>query len=366
MQPISKQDVFRVTGLLLLVTLSFSIFYWGMFDKAKIFLPTWDNAMLHAGRAVFIMETGHYAEKEVVFGGVTPTYHLPAYPALVAGTAMLAGLDFVWAERLIAMLFSVLLAFSIYLIAKAIANDWRAGVAAGIIAMASMNFMTWATRNSPLGLGNVLLPIALYFVLKRRLLLAALTALVLALDHQPSLLVFILTTFIYFAYEYFEVIEKEFSKGKIAIEKFFSAIIQPPVFTAAVAGIVAFFTYMAWHIRQTGMTCLDFKCLPQLGAKEFGKSINPLEYIQGNPQFIAISGILLLPFSKVPSKNKAMAFAWLIACLLLVKNDALGIGVFTERFLTYLDCAIAVFGGIGIALALQWAENSKTKEKEQA
>ncbi len=356
MEPKNNTDeLLKTTGLVILLGLAFSIAYWGMFDVAGRFLPTWDNSMLHAGRAVFIMETGHYAEMEVVFGGVTRTYHLPAYPALVAGTALLTGLDFAWTERLLTMVLSTLLAFAFYAVAKGISGDWRAGVIAGIFALSSTNLMTWGTRNSPIGLGNALLPIALYLLLKRRTLAAALCALVIALDHQPTLIVFALSAFLFFVYEYLSSLPR----ANLSVGRIFSNIMHPEVLTASLAGLAAFLTYMAWHVRQTGLACLNFSCLPQFGAKEFGKSIDFLDYFSKSPQAIALLGILLLPLSKAPNRNKALAFAWLLACIILVKNDLLGIGAFTERFLTYLDGVVAVFAGVGIAIVLSWMENKK-------
>jgi hypothetical protein len=360
-QKIDADALLKTAGLIIILGLAFTLAYWGMFDKAERFLPTWDNAMLHAGRAVVIIQTGHYAEMELVFGGVTRTYHLPAYPALVAGISLLTGLDFAWTERLLTVALTALLAFAIYAVAKGVSGDWRAGVAAGILALSSVNLMTWGARNSPIGLGAVLLPLALYLLLARRTLAAVLFALVIALDHQPTLLVLVVCAFLFFLYEYLASLKE----AKPNAEKLFSNILHPDVRTASLAGLAAFLTYMAWHVRQTGLSCLNFSCLPQFGAKEFGKSIDFAEYFGRAPQSVALLGILLLPFSRVPSRSKALAFAWLFSCVLLVKNDLLGIGAFTERFLTYLDAAVAVFGGIGVALVLQWVEEGKGKEKRQ-
>jgi hypothetical protein len=222
--------------------------------------------------------------------------------------------------------------------------------------------MTWGTRNSPIGLGNVLLPIALYLLLTRRTLAAALCGLVIALDHQPTLLVFILTAFLFFLWEY----STNLPKSKPSVKGLLSNIMHPEVLTAALSGLVAFLMYMAWHVRQTGLSCLNFSCLPQFSAKEFGKSIDFVDYFSKSPQAFALLGIVLLPLSRAPNRNKALAFAWLVACILLVKNDLLGIGTFTERFLTYLDCAVAVFGGVGIAIALSWVAGKKKHADAEA
>ena len=176
-----------------------------------------------------------------------------------------------------------------------------------------------------------------------------------ALDHQPTLIVFALSAFLFFVYEYLSSLPR----ANLSVGRIFSNIMHPEVLTASLAGLAAFLTYMAWHVRQTGLACLNFSCLPQFGAKEFGKSIDFLDYFSKSPQAIALLGILLLPLSKAPNRNKALAFAWLLACIILVKNDLLGIGAFTERFLTYLDGVVAVFAGVGIAIVLSWMENKK-------
>lgn len=351
------EGMLKNAGLILIFALGFYLAYTGYFEKASYFLPTYDNAMLHAGRARFIIETGSYAEKEVVFGGKTPTYHLPAYPALVAGTTILTGLDFAWAERIIGLLFSFLLPFAFYCIAKGISGDWRAGVAAAIIAMYSASLMTWATRNSPIALGNIIVPLALFFILRKELLLAALSAFVLAIDHQPSLLAFVLSAFIFVAIEFTLQQWDHLSKKRgLSIHTLLADLTGPSLAAGVFSGLFSFILYMIWHIRQAGISCIDFKCLPQAAAREFGKSIDLAEYFSKNPQFLAIGGILLIPFStKIDSRSKLMAFSWLAANTLLVKNDLIGIGTFTERFLTYFDGVTAVFGGMAIALILSYA-----------
>ncbi len=349
----TADGVLRNIGLVAILLLGLSLAIYGYFDKATYFLPTWDNSMLHAGRAVYILQTGHYAEMELVFGGVTRTYHLPAFPALVAGTSMLTGLDFAWTERLIVLIFSVLLPFAFYKLAKELSGDWRAGVAAATIALFSANLMTWATRNSPIGFGNILVPFGLYLVYKKKTFAAVLCALAVALDHPPSLLVFTVSVFLFFLYEYFS----EISKNAISAGNVLRSLVGADVITATLSGLITFATYYAWHIRQTGLSCLTFKCLPQAAAREFGKSIDLFDYFATNPHFYAIIGVIAIAADgKMPNRAKAMMLAYVLGCIILVKNDALGVGTFTERFLTYQDGAVAVLGGIGIAFVLSMLE----------
>ncbi len=347
-------------GLLLVLSFSFGLAYDGLFEKQDYLLPTYDNSMLHAGRAREVIETGHWAEKELVFGGNTTSYHLPAYPAIVAAVSLATGLNWVWAIKIIALLFSLLLPIGFYLFAKhASGGNWIAGVAAAFLALNSVNLMTWGTRTTPISLGVLLVPFLLYFVLKRMHLTAAATAVIIALDHQPSLLVAVLSLFIYAAitavsevtkaisetdYNPFKNLRNELELAKRALPKWDWA--------ANFAGLAAFATYMAWHIRQTGLSCLDFKCLPQLGAREFGKSIELQTYFARFPQLFAILGVIWVAVdSKIGFREKLLLYSWLAATVILVKNDVLfggSGGVFTERFVTYLDGSVAVFGGIAV------------------
>lgn len=326
-----KSGIFEMLALLSVLSLSTYLAYDGLFNTAGYFLPTYDNAMLHAGRAADVIATGLWPYYELVFGGITPSYHLPAYPALIAAFSTLTGLNLLWAERGVTLLLALFLPFAFFMLAKHVANDWRAGALAAFFALVSANMMPWVTRNAPVAFGAVLLLLALYFVAARRPKPAAFVAFALALTHPVALAVLVLTLVMYQVL----LIARRRSAARAAM----------------LSAAVAFATYLAWHMRLTGLSCLTLKCLPQGAAREFGKSINLLEYFQQIPQALGIAGVAAALLSKrISTEHKTLLFAWLAATLLLVKNDLLGIGVFTERFLTYLDQAVAVFAGIGIAV----------------
>ncbi|MFA6049146.1 MAG: hypothetical protein WC792_04375 [Candidatus Micrarchaeia archaeon] len=341
-------------GLFIVLAFSAGIAFDGLFQQQDFLLPTYDNSMLHAGRARIVLETGHWAENELVFGGNTTSYHSPAYPVLVASVSLATGLNWVWAIKIIALILSVLLPLGIYLFAKeASGGNWIAGVASAFLALNSYNLMSWGTRTTPISLGVVLVVFLLYFVLKKMRVPALLCALVLALDHQPSLLAAVLTLFIYAAaVTLFEAI------GALKREPLSRALpktISGMDWTANLAGLLAFGAYMLWHIRQTGLSCLNFHCLPQASAHEFGKSIDLVQYVAKFPQAPAALGIFVAAFDgNIEKRARILLFSWLAATLILVKNDAVFAlfggsgGVFTERFITYLDQAVAVFGGIAI------------------
>ena len=162
-------------ALLAVIGLSAYLVYDGLFNKAGYFLPTFDNSMLHAGRARVVADTGHWAEMELVFGGITKSYHSPAYPALVAGLADLTGLSVWWAVRLASLLITgLLLPLGLYLLAKRLSGSWQAGVVAALVAPSLPSLITWGTRTSPISLGVVLVAFGVYFLAKEDYWLAGL------------------------------------------------------------------------------------------------------------------------------------------------------------------------------------------------
>lgn len=386
-----KNKLMLIEAIALVAALAFGVALAadGLFNTASYYTPVFDNSMLWAARARIVSETGSYAETELVFGGVTKTYHVPFWPGLTAALSSLSGLELYWTVRLVALLQIVLLGLSIFLLCKKLSGSGTAGAVAVFLAYNSLNLMSWGTRTTPISWGVVLIPFGLWAVAEDRKALALLAAIALALDHPPSLLVFTLSLFI------FTIVSHLNKAGEILGEKsalkMFSKIDLVPV----LAGLAAFLTYMAWHIRQTGLSCLDFKCLPQLAAREFGKNVGMTQYFGKFPQAIGaaglaaavtwwlwgeevhkrvaaavglaaiaagaqannapaiFAGLALLLFSFSALRLQLLFVSWISACLLLSNNDALGFGVFTERFLTHLDQAFAVAGGMVFAVAAE-------------
>jgi hypothetical protein len=74
------------------------------------------------------------------------------------------------------------------------------------------------------------------------------------------------------------------------------------------------------------------------------------------PAFFALLGVAWLAFDKRASgEAKLLLFSWLLTCVILVKNDLLGIAVFTQRFVTFFDEAVAVFAGLFVGGILVFA-----------
>ncbi len=341
--------VFNALSLIAAIGLSIALVVYGL-GQDPYFMPTYDNSMLHAGRARVILDTGRWAEYELVFGGITKSYHLPFHPALAAGLSTLTGLNLWWAIRLVHLLFTgLLLPLAFYLLARKLSGSWMAGVAAAVSALAMPNILSWGTRTTPIGVGVVLVPLAFYFIAKKDYPMALATALAIAVDHQPSLLAFGLSFFLFF------VANAASEAHKNGWEPFKRRLLFPGELRKEFSwlfaiGFLALCLYLGWHLRQTGTSCLDFKCLPQLSSHEYGSVKDFVALFAVPARFLAVLGITALAFTRrFDLRTKLLLFSWLLATLFLVKNDLIGLGVFGERFLTFFDESLAVFAGIFIA-----------------
>ena len=351
-----KQLVLAIIILPALV-FGFALAWHGIFGVAGDALPAFDNAYLHVARARYIIDTGLFHESELVFGaGITPTYHVPFYPALVAGFATLSGLDVFWAVRVVSLLQVLLLGIGFYVLGKRISGgNAFAGAAAAFLAYNSVALMQWGTRNTAISFGVLLVPLALYFVLRRWWVAALLASLAIALDHPPSLLVLCLSLLVF-------TIASSLPAVKPFLERKWRKALADVEWLGVACGLSAFMVYMVWHVRQTGLACLDFKCLPQAAAREFGKSIDLVAYAAKFPQFLGVLGFFVAALDqKIDYRAKLLFFSWLAACVLLVKNDALGAGVFTERFITFLDEPLALTGGLLVGYAFSVVSGERKK-----
>ena len=159
-----------IEALALLASLGFGVALAvdGLFNTASYYTPVFDNSMLWAARARLVGETGRYAEYELVFGGITKTYHVPFWPSMAAALSALSGLNLYWSVRLVALLQIVLLGLSTYLIAKKVSGSGTAGAFAAFLAYNSINLMSWGTRTSPVSWGVILIPFGLWAVAEQR------------------------------------------------------------------------------------------------------------------------------------------------------------------------------------------------------
>jgi hypothetical protein len=102
--------------------------------------------------------------------------------------------------------------------------------------------------------------------------------------------------------------------------------------------------------------------------------LSQVKYYEGTPVdflaselrvgFLDRAGLLVLPFAAIGlvwlERNKVdkrfLLYSWVIATLLITKNDLLGINIFMDRFLTFFVESLVIVGGIGAFAVLQFLD----------
>jgi hypothetical protein len=311
-------------------------------------IPTYGNTMYHVGIERLTLETGHYPTQELSYNGGFPNFYVPAYRLLIVSQSAFSGIDPMVMSGLMTIalataVFGVIYAFSKQLVGAS------AAVCALLFLTLSPGMTIFTIRALPELLGLVMFPLTLFFILKNRtegpfqfngyVALSVIAAAVTALTHQITLLVLALVLAVYALTQI---------KNR---DEFFKAIV-PLVALIAVYGL--------WQVY-------SLHTLSILG-------IAQVKYHEGTPVdffasafsvgFFDEAGLLVLPFSAIGlfwlERNKVdkrfLVYSWVIATLLLTKNDLLGIDIFMDRFLTFFIESLIIVGGIGAFAVLQFLD----------
>jgi hypothetical protein len=90
--------------------------------------------------------------------------------------------------------------------------------------------------------------------------------------------------------------------------------------------------------------------------------------------FFERAGLLVLPFAVVglawlersKANKRFLLYSWILASLLLTKNDLLGIDIFMDRFLTFFVGSLIIAGGIGAFAILQFLDSRVLKAPRES
>ena len=311
-------------------------------------IPTYGNTMYHVGIERLTLETGHYPTQELSYNGGFPNFYVPAYRLLIASQSAFSAIDPMVMSGLItitlaASVFGVIYAFSKQLVGAS------AAICALFFLTLSPGITIFTIRALPELLGLVMFPLTLFFVLKNRtggpfqfngyVALSVVAAAVTALTHQITLLVLALVLVVY-------------ALTQIKNRNEFLKAIVPLVALIVVYGL--------WQVY-------TLHTLSILG-------IAQVKYHEGTPVgfFASAStvglfdeaGLLVVPFALIGlvwlEKNKVdkrfLLYSWVLASLLLTKNDLFGIDIFMDRFLTFLVESLVIVGGIGAFAVLRFID----------
>ncbi|MGD0327080.1 MAG: hypothetical protein ABSB21_00375 [Halobacteriota archaeon] len=311
-------------------------------------IPTYGNTMYHVGIERVTLETGHYPTQELSYNGGFPNFYVPAYRLLIVSQSAFSGIDPMVMSGLMTIALAAAVSGVIYAFSKQLVGA-SAAVCALLFLTLSPGMTIFTIRALPELLGLVMFPLTLFFILKNRaegpfqfngyVALSIIAAAVTALTHQITLLVLALVLAVY-------------ALTQIKNRNEFLKAIVPLVALIAVYGL--------WQVY-------SLHTLSILG-------IAQVKYHEGTPVdffasafsvgFFDEAGLLVLPFSAIGlfwlERNKVdkrfLVYSWVIATLLLTKNDLLGIDIFMDRFLTFFIESLIIVGGIGTFAVLQFLD----------
>lgn len=319
---------------LLLVIISIAIYYRVKTLKGYI-IPTFGNTMYHVGIIRETIETSHYPPYELSYGGSFEHFYVPAYRLLTASLSIMSGIDPMVLSGIVTIFIAVITILAIYSLGLRMGNQY-VGIYAALFFVLSPELAIFTSRALPATLGLFMIPLTLYFVARDYRSLSILSAIGTALTHQMTLLALASTLFIY---SIFQIKKKD---------KFLSGFI--PLFAACAA-------YGAWQVYSMGTLNI--------------LSISQIQYREGTPVGIEIFSrmgvivfLFMIPgiyvfFSGMMNKDhKILMISWLIATLMLTKNDTLlsligEEGIFMDRFFTFLVQCVVILSGFGLFFVLR-------------
>ncbi len=369
-----------LTRLALLLALLASVYtHASVFDK--FMMPTYGNTNIHVATERDFVEHGHYPLIDYSYGGGIPNLYVPLYRVAVSELVWLTGWTFDFASRIMVMLIGLLTPLGLYVLAR----EWfgeAAGVLAAWVSVLPAELMIYTFRPLPQALGLALLGFVVAAIVMGRPRLAALFAFLVAWTHQEAAIFLAFSAFliagVYGATLVWNYVnEVPVSKRQWFKVDFWAKALSPlresPLFTAAFgAWFVCCVAYLAWHFALAGD--LNFTKLAQFQNHEG----NPLTWdnaikLTGWPLMVlsvggALLSLSLLGFSKwkTNAKNAKLSWptslsyvtllAWAFLGLVFVKNDLIGVRVFEDRFLVYLQLPMIVLAALTLVVLSQFLD----------
>lgn len=326
-----KLDDQNLPKILLILAILTSIYIrLPVFDH--FIMPTFGNTFIHVTIARETIDTGYFPLIDYSYGGGIPNLYVPAYRMLIAELSLLFGVDIIILSRYLVLFFGVLASLSFYVLTKSFSNEW-AGVFAAFLASISPELVIYTLRPLPQSLGMVLVPFAIFAIVKNNYLLTALSFIFISLLHQETALVLVGIIFVY----YNLALLFKSSAERLAL----------------IAFIIGVFTYLIWHFAIVGN--INIMELAQFKYKESGSSPNLFDLTNGvekMPLFTRIGflvSLFTIPGLLISLKKKNyLLLSFFILNFLAVGNEYIGIGVFADRFVAYLCQPMVVLSAIAI------------------
>ncbi|MDP2717915.1 MAG: hypothetical protein Q8P02_04180, partial [Candidatus Micrarchaeota archaeon] len=337
----------KLQAFFLLAAVALSVFtHAGVWDS--YLAPTYGNTGIHQANARELVETGAYPlDNDFSYGGGIPNLYVPIYRFALAQLAM-AGLDFDFAQRLIVMLFALALPIGFFVFASAF-GQWQ-GVAAAFLASLPAELLIYTIRPLPQAMGLVMLAFAFGFIAKNHWAAIA-TGVLIALTHQEAAVFFAMGAFAYGisakAYDYWRKTESQ------------NAMLALYAWAATTA------TYFLWNYFTLGH--FNVFALAQFQHHEGAVVTLSMLAEKTGLLVLALSAIGLLfallemrkaILQKKPACIRVLGIAVLLVGIFAIKNDLVGISVFMDRFIVFLQFPLILFAAHGTVQGLRWLSDA--------
>ncbi|MFH1056670.1 MAG: hypothetical protein V1717_02640 [Candidatus Micrarchaeota archaeon] len=334
----------RLVLIALALAIAVSIFSHSMIWR-EWYYPTYGNTNVHVAFAQHLLKHGEYPlQNDYSYGGGIPSLYVPGYRIVLAGTMALVGnADF--AQRLLVMLFALLLPIGFFLLARELFGN-IAGIAAAFFASLPSELLIYTVRPLPQALGLVLLPFAFYAIAANKKKTALALTLAIALVHQEAIVFLAAGAF---AFAFFSFAVKFTETKKISLPK-------EAGWTALLCWALALVAYAGWHFFVLGnVNVFD---LAQFSQHE-GNAVAFNYYLEKTGLVVGIGGILGLVLLTArnalqPKEKELLLIALALTGFLFVKNDLLGVKVFMDRFLVFLQIPLAILAAFVLKEALAY------------
>ncbi|HLC38260.1 MAG TPA: hypothetical protein VJI71_02295, partial [Candidatus Norongarragalinales archaeon] len=174
----------KIVLILLALAVAFSIYGHSMV-WSEWYYPTFGNTNVHVAFAKYMLTHFSYPlGNDFSYGGGIPALYVPGYRIALAIAGGIFGIDL--AQRLLVMLFALMLPVGFFLFARELFGDY-AGVIAAFFASLPTELLVYTVRPLPQAFGLALLPFAFYAIAANRRKLALILTLAIALVHQEAI-----------------------------------------------------------------------------------------------------------------------------------------------------------------------------------
>jgi hypothetical protein len=331
-------------------------------------IPTWGNTMYHVGIERLTIDTGHYPQQELSYGGGFPNFYVPGYRLLVVALSTATGIDPMPMSGLVVLLLGAFCLLALYIVAYRLSggNYWVALFAAFFFLM-SPDITINTERPFPELMGLFILPVAMYFVLREDWPLATLMAITMALTHQQSVLALVAIMGLYSLFQLLYAIAttRKYKKFLWSCVPWIAAcgtVVMWLMYSMGTMDItkIAQLTYHEqWPVTlstilETGTFVLVFLVIGLIYV--YGKDLLK-DKKQKRPAKKEQGGYGL----SISADARLLLAAWMIGALVLTKNEwihilSFSVNTLQSRFYTYFVDVAIVIAGFGMYALLSWID----------